>query len=998
MKKNILLCLLYLCIFIANANANTYTLSPPFQINGGYAPGDTLLLPSGIVLNSVRWTNLHGTAEHPIVIMNTGGKVELRGGLAEGIKILNCSHLKISGNGHEGTEYGIYISYTANGLPGINIKNRSHHIEIEHVEIENTGFSGIMAKDDAANNVDTSAAYWKMEGLNFHHNYIHDLRMGEGIYIGSTQWARGSLQAGSHDIDNIRIYDNIFLNTPSEAIQVGACPDGNVEIYNNDIKNYGISPFEAYQANGIQLGNGFAGKCYNNKIIDGTSTGIIVLGIGDIYVYNNLIVRSGSLGIFSGHQTAEEGKNFYYYHNTIINPGTYAIQFRAPNNNIGYFYNNIVLTGTGKPTTIRQPAYLQYSLVMEGNYSGTINLAENLFIDASLDDYRLINTALAIDNGVAISNIGLSLSHDIIYAMRPTGDGYDIGAYEYIGDTTENQAPIAIIDSVQAIITYPQDSIRLIGSSSYDPDGIITNYTWEKKSGPGSPTFFPDSSKDSVWIKDLSYGIYVFRLTVTDDKGKTAYDDIEVVVNQPPVAVTDSNFSLTLPASSFTINGGGSYDPDSLGYLISYEWIMVSGPGASLSGTNSQILTVSDLIAGIYMFQLVVTDNHYATDTTTITVTVKGAPPIANAGGNQSIYYPANSTSLAGTGTDPDGYITSYQWQQLSGPTGHSTSGWNTSELVLSNLTPGEYTFAFTVIDNEYMQNTDSMVLQVYGLYTDEVLYRINCGGMKVSGSPIPWEKDMQIDPSSYLAFGSGNYTTGSLSWRGTNTTNAPDSLFGGHRHQPSYANPIKWSFPVDSGWYEVRLYFAVKNNSEGSAPGQRIFSVNIENERVLTNYDIYTDVQLAATVKSFITRVNDGILTIDFIRNIGNPQINAIEIVSTQYGLGAREVPALVYTGGEDLSSKPLRIFNLYPNPASGVVRFELSGNKENSLADISAELNLIDPQGRVIYASKHKHVWENEFSDHADFSEVPAGIYIARLQYAGQYYFQRVIVLKNR
>jgi|GEM_PF-1723715 len=1084
MKKILLFSLLCLCISLSNAA--TYTLSPPFFINGGYSPGDTLLLPAGLVTTTVRWNNLHGSAASPIVIMNSGGKVELRGDLAEGIKMHNCSYIKISGAGHQGIEYGIYISYTNNGLAGINLKERSHHIEIDHVEITNTGFAGIMAKDDVANNVDTSSAYWKMEGLHFHHNYVHDIRLGEGIYIGSTQWARNSLQPGSHDIDDVRIYGNRLVNIPSEAIQVGACPDGNVEIYDNYIRNYGTSPFEEFQANGIQLGNGFAGKCYNNRIIDGTATAIIVLGIGDIYVYNNEIVRSGTLGIFSGHQTAEEGRNFYYYHNTIIDPGTYAIQFRAPNNNTGYFYNNIVLTGTGKPTAVRQPIYLQYPLIMEGNYTGTIAQAEDLFADPATDNYRLLGNAAAVDSGVLLSSIGLSLAHDLLYSIRPAGNGYDAGAYEYLSDSVENQLPVAIIDTIPASIAYPQDSIRLTGAGSYDPDGTIVSFLWDKKSGPGNPVFVPDPAGNAVWVKNLSFGIYtfrlivtddkggkdsasvsllvddlypvadagadliittnavvlsgsgydpdggavsyswakmsgpvhynhnstlnsallyltelqsgtyVFRLTVTDDEGKTAYDDIEVLVHQRPVAVASPDFTVLLPVDSLILYGGDSYDPDSFGHLIFYEWILLNAPGSpQLSGTYSNTLTVKNLEAGVYSFRLVVTDNHFATDTTEITVTINGAPPVADAGEDQNIYYPANSVSLSGSGSDPDGHIISYQWQQLSGPSGYTVSGENSAVLDLSDLLPGEYLFALTVTDNDNMTDTDEVYLKVYDLVMNEVVYRINCGGVQVSGIPIPWARDVQVAPSAYLAPGSGNYTTGSLSWTGVNTTGAPDSLFGGQRHQPSYASPIKWNFPVDSGWYEVRLYFAAKSGFQGSAVGERVFSVKVEDTQVLTNYDIYADVQLAATVKSFMIYVNDGTLNIEFIRNVGNPQINAIEIIAGQYSTGSREVPeALVYESYERAIAEEPEQFRLYPNPVAEVVQIHFSGKQSTSS---ETALELIDFHGNIVFSSSYQPLKGEGLYDTADFSTIAAGIYIARLRCDNQYYFQKVIIMKQ-
>lgn len=38
-------------------------------------------------------------------------------------------------------------------------------------------------------------------------------------------------------------------------------------------------------------------------------------------------------------------------------------------------------------------------------------------------------------------------------------------------------------------------------------------------------------------------------------------------------------------------------------------------------------------------------------------------PPVANAGPDQTLIFPIDSTQLVGSGTDPDGIIISYQWE-----------------------------------------------------------------------------------------------------------------------------------------------------------------------------------------------------------------------------------------------------------------------------------------------------------------------------------------------
>ena len=50
--------------------------------------------------------------------------------------------------------------------------------------------------------------------------------------------------------------------------------------------------------NGIQLGEGTGGKCYNNSIKNSYANGMIVLGLGDNVIFNNIIVNSGGQGAF----------------------------------------------------------------------------------------------------------------------------------------------------------------------------------------------------------------------------------------------------------------------------------------------------------------------------------------------------------------------------------------------------------------------------------------------------------------------------------------------------------------------------------------------------------------------------------------------------------------------------------------------------------------------------------------------------------------------------
>lgn len=63
-----------------------------------------------------------------------------------------------------------------------------------------------------------------------------------------------------------------------------------------------------------------------------------------------------------------------------------------------------------------------------------------------------------------------------------------------------------------------------------DPDGYIANIQWSKFSGPNIYTIVSPKSA-TTRISNLVSGVYVFRLTITDNKGASAYDDVNITVS-----------------------------------------------------------------------------------------------------------------------------------------------------------------------------------------------------------------------------------------------------------------------------------------------------------------------------------------------------------------------------------------------------------------------------------------------------------------------------------
>ncbi|XP_060562361.1 LOW QUALITY PROTEIN: dyslexia-associated protein KIAA0319-like protein, partial [Ruditapes philippinarum] len=123
----------------------------------------------------------------------------------------------------------------------------------------------------------------------------------------------------------------------------------------------------------------------------------------------------------------------------------------------------------------------------------------------------------------------------------------------------------------------------------------------------------------------LIAGVYTFRIQVT---GKNKFGEARVNVtvvppareNKPPVAVvTPTNLQVKLPNSAI-LDGSDSTDDDK---IVSYHWDVVSGPlqDKSITGETA-ILKLTDLVPGNYTLKLTVTDSDGATNATTANVTV----------------------------------------------------------------------------------------------------------------------------------------------------------------------------------------------------------------------------------------------------------------------------------------------------------------------------------------------------------------------------------------
>lgn len=333
-----------------------------------------------------------------------------------------------------------------------------------------------------------------------------------------------------------------------------------------------------------------------------------------------------------------------------------------------------------------------------------------------------------------------------------------------------NKAPVAKAGDDREI-TLPDNYVTLKANSSTDADGTIVTYLWTKVSGPSTGKINNPGAKTTI-ISGLVAGVYTFRITVTDDDGATSSDDVRVTVNNgktssnsAPKADAGSSQNVTLPTNTTTLNGTSSTDTD--GSISKYAWTKSSGPsGGSIASASSATTAVTGLAQGSYIFKLTVTDDDGATDTDDVTVTVgssasNNAPPVANAGSDQTITLPTSTVTLnGGNSTDANGTITKWAWTRVSGSSSATISNASSVSTAVTGLVQGSYTFRLTVTDDNQATSTDDVTVTVNATVATSTLIR---GPYLQMGSTnavtLRWRSDVKTDSKISVGTSVGNYT-----------------------------------------------------------------------------------------------------------------------------------------------------------------------------------------------------------------------------------------------
>jgi uncharacterized protein (TIGR03382 family) len=180
-------------------------------------------------------------------------------------------------------------------------------------------------------------------------------------------------------------------------------------------------------------------------------------------------------------------------------------------------------------------------------------------------------------------------------------------------------------------------TVSLSGAGSSDPDGDTLTYAWTKTAGPSITIQNPTSVSPSFVAPSVGAPtVITIRLTVSDGKGGTDQDTVDITVNPGPLP-PNANAGPMQGAMfnvNVTLNASASTDPN--GDTLTFSWTQLSGTAVTL--TNPNTATPSFTTPGVpdlLVFQVTVSDPGGLSDTATVTIHVNatGSVPLQAATG-----------------------------------------------------------------------------------------------------------------------------------------------------------------------------------------------------------------------------------------------------------------------------------------------------------------------------------------------------------------------------
>ena len=221
-----------------------------------------------------------------------------------------------------------------------------------------------------------------------------------------------------------------------------------------------------------------------------------------------------------------------------------------------------------------------------------------------------------------------------------------------------------------------------------------------------TPLWIAEAGAHEVRADIIPSALGVEEVNSSNDSAELSFS-----VNGTPVADAGPDIDI-LAGLAALIDGSGSSDPD--GDDLTYTWRQTAGPEVDLYNAASATPAIVPVEPGTYVFALVVSDGITVSKADEVEVRVVGrnTPPVADAGGDQTVEV-GDVVVLDGSGSsDVDEDVLIYSWTQTSG-SAVQLSDPAASAPSFTTADPGTYSFALIVNDGTVDSEPDAVTVTV---------------------------------------------------------------------------------------------------------------------------------------------------------------------------------------------------------------------------------------------------------------------------------------------